>query len=132
MQFLLVVCALMLLTPTAFAAHEPRVVVQRYVAGPGDVGCAVDGLGCVRLWAQDDETQAQITVVDDIHNPVGVHVCSPDCDALFVSICGSGTVEGLTPGDLVFVFISEAQGPLDCGPTKVGAGVSGTVTAVFS
>jgi hypothetical protein len=113
-------------------SHGPRTVQGGYVAGGGDLVCLpMSGLGCVRFLVQTGETQVQLTVRDDVVGAVGADACSIDCNNP-VRFCVQGTLTGLRGGDLVTVFITELTGPAHCGLPALGAGVRGTITAVFT
>lgn len=130
---LVLVPGLAALAPAASGGdtHEPRVEVAGYVAGTGDLGCVVTGLGCLRFSVQGHESQVTVTLDDEVLDPVAMDVCSPDCGGATGSFCGSGTVTGLKPGDQVFVFVNVATGTDQCWPA-LGAGFRGEATAVFT
>ncbi|HEV8358894.1 MAG TPA: hypothetical protein VGR28_00415 [Candidatus Thermoplasmatota archaeon] len=129
---LLTVTAALALVPALASADEPRVMVEQYVAGTGDLACFVSGVGCTRFYVEGGETAASLVIRDEVHNPVAFDACSPDCATLSVSGCGAGTLSGLRAGNQVFVFIDELRGPLYCGVGQVGAALKGTVTATFT
>ena len=124
---------LLALTSTAHAASDSRTVVEQYVAGVGDVGCAISGAGCVRMFSEGAETTAAIRVDDETGLPIAFDVCTdPTCTAASGAFCGSGTLTGIVPGATLTIFLREATGAFTCGLFRLGAATTGTVSATFT
>lgn len=118
--------------PVAISA-EPREVIEPYVVGSGDAGCIVSGFGCVRLFADGVESSVRLRAIDATGLRIAMDVCSPDCEGpVAMSVCGEGTVAGLTPGALIVVFLRAATPHLSCGLFGTGPATSGTLSATFT
>lgn len=127
----------LLLTLTVLApatlASDPRTVTEQYVAGVGDLACAISGLGCVRVFAEGAETSVALQVTDTSGLPIAFDVCTePTCTMAGGSYCATGVVSGFAPGSMVTVFLRTATGAMTCGLFRLGVPTTGTVTATFS
>lgn len=133
MRAIFLVILVLASTTTTLAASDARTVVEPYVAGFGDVGCAISGLGCVRMFAEGAETTATIRVDDESGRPIAFDVCTdPTCTAASGAFCASGTLTGIVPGATLTIFLREATGAFSCGLFRLGAATTGTVTATFT